>query len=48
MTTIEIWLLAVGLAMDCFAISIASGILLNKEAVLQPFAAIPCAKRLQI
>ena len=24
MTTIEIWLLAVGLAMDCFAISIAS------------------------
>ena len=30
MTTIEIWLLAVGLAMDCFAISIASGILLKR------------------
>ena len=29
MTAIEIWLLAVGLAMDCFAISIASGILLK-------------------
>ena len=30
MTTIEIWLLAVGLAMDCFDISIASGILLKR------------------
>lgn len=30
MTTLEIWLLAVGLAMDCFAISIASGILLKR------------------
>lgn len=30
MTTIEIWLLAVGLAMDCFAISIASGIMLKR------------------
>ena len=30
MTTIEIWLLAVGLAMDCFAISIARGILLKR------------------
>lgn len=30
MTKIEIWLLAVGLAMDCFAISIASGILLKR------------------
>lgn len=30
MTAIEIWLLAVGLAMDCFAISIASGILLKR------------------
>ena len=30
MTKIEFWLLAVGLAMDCFAISIASGILLKR------------------
>ncbi|MBQ8674550.1 MAG: manganese efflux pump [Bacteroides sp.] len=30
MSTIEIWLLAVGLAMDCFAVSIASGILLKR------------------
>lgn len=30
MTGFEIWLLAVGLAMDCFAISIASGILLKR------------------
>ncbi|MBQ8224307.1 MAG: manganese efflux pump [Bacteroides sp.] len=30
MSTLEIWLLAVGLAMDCFAVSIASGILLRK------------------
>lgn len=30
MTGIEIWLLAVGLAMDCFAVSIASGITLNR------------------
>ena len=30
MTGLEIWLLAVGLAMDCFAISIASGILLKR------------------
>lgn len=30
MTTVEIWLLAVGLAMDCFAVSIASGILLKR------------------
>ena len=29
MTGIEIWLLAVGLAMDCFAVSIASGIILK-------------------
>lgn len=29
MTGLEIWLLAVGLAMDCFAVSIASGILLK-------------------
>lgn len=29
MTGLEIWLLALGLAMDCFAISIASGILLK-------------------
>lgn len=30
MTGLEIWLLAVGLAMDCFAVSIASGILLKR------------------
>ncbi len=30
MTGIEIWLLAVGLAMDCFAVSIASGIILKR------------------
>ena len=30
MTTIELWLLAVGLAMDCFAVSIASGIILKR------------------
>lgn len=30
MTNLEIWLLAVGLAMDCFAVSIASGIILKR------------------
>lgn len=35
MTGLEIWLLAVGLAMDCFAVSIASGIIL-KRARLRP------------
>lgn len=30
MTGIDIWLLAIGLAMDCFAVSIASGILLKR------------------
>ncbi|MCD8182426.1 MAG: manganese efflux pump MntP family protein [Bacteroides sp.] len=30
MTNVEIWLLAVGLAMDCFAVSIASGIILKR------------------
>lgn len=30
MTELEIWLLAVGLAMDCFAVSIASGIILKR------------------
>ena len=30
MTNIEIWLIAIGLAMDCFAVSIASGILLKR------------------
>lgn len=29
MTAIELWLLAVGLAMDCFTVAIASGIYLN-------------------
>lgn len=35
MTGLETWLLAVGLAMDCFAVSIASGILL-KHTRLRP------------
>lgn len=35
MTGLEIWLLAIGLAMDCFAVSIASGIIL-KHAKLRP------------
>ncbi|RGM49157.1 MULTISPECIES: manganese efflux pump MntP [Bacteroides] len=30
MTNLEIWLLAVGLAMDCFAVSIASGIIMKR------------------
>ena len=30
MNTLEIWLLAIGLAMDCLAVSIASGILLKR------------------
>lgn len=35
MSVLEIWLLAVGLAMDCFAVSIASGIIL-KRVVWRP------------
>lgn len=30
MTSLEIWILAIGLAMDCFAVSIASGIILKR------------------
>lgn len=30
MTGLEIWLIAIGLAMDCFAVSIASGIILKR------------------
>ena len=30
MTGLEIWLLAIGLAMDCLAVSIASGIILRR------------------
>ena len=30
MTEFEIWLIAIGLAMDCFAVAIASGILLKR------------------
>ncbi|MDR1003951.1 MAG: manganese efflux pump MntP family protein [Prevotellaceae bacterium] len=30
MTTLEIWVIAVGLAMDCFAVSIAGGLLLKR------------------
>ena len=33
MTGIEIWLIAVGLAMDCLAVSIASGIILKQPRV---------------
>lgn len=35
MTNLEIWLLAVGLAMDCFAVSIASGIIM-KRILMRP------------
>lgn len=35
MTGLDIWLLAIGLSMDCFAVSIASGILL-KRPMLRP------------
>ncbi len=35
MTELDIWLLAIGLSMDCFAVSIASGILL-KRPMLRP------------
>ncbi len=34
MTGLEIWLLAIGLAMDCFAVSIASGIILFVSFVM--------------
>ena len=30
MTNLDIWLLAIGLAMDCFAVSIASGIIMKR------------------
>lgn len=30
MTTLEIWLLAVSLAIDCFTVSVTSGIILKK------------------
>lgn len=30
MTTLEIWILAVGLAMDCFAVALTSGIILKR------------------
>lgn len=39
MTGLEIWLLAIGLAMDCFAVSIASGIIM-KHAKLRPMLVI--------
>ena len=35
MTTIEIWLLAIALAMDCFAVSVTSGLIL-KQVRLRP------------
>ena len=35
MTGLEIWLLAIGLAMDCFAVSIASGII-SKRVRMRP------------
>ena len=30
MTTLEIWLLAISLAMDCFTVSITSGIIMRR------------------
>ena len=42
MTGLEIWLLAIGLAMDCFAVSIASGIIL-KRVQLRPMLIIALA-----
>ena len=30
MTALELWIVAIGLAMDCFTVSIASGILLQR------------------
>lgn len=42
MTTLEIWLIAIGLAMDCFAVSIASGITL-KRTRLRPMLAMAFA-----
>jgi len=33
MTTIEIWLLAIALAMDCLAVSITSGLILKRVAI---------------
>lgn len=42
MTGLEIWLLAIGLAMDCFAVSIASGIIL-KRVRLRPMLVMAAA-----
>lgn len=39
MTNLEIWLIAVGLAMDCFAVSIASGIIM-KRILIRPMLTI--------
>lgn len=39
MTNFEIWLIAVGLAMDCFAVSIASGIIM-KRILIRPMLTI--------
>ena len=35
MNTLEIWLLAISLAMDCFTVSITSGIIMLMQAVQQ-------------
>ncbi len=45
MTGLEIWLLAIGLAMDCFAVSIASGIIL-KRARMRPMLIMAMSFRL--
>ena len=45
MTGLEIWLLAIGLAMDCFAVSIASGIIL-KRARWRPMLVMAISLRL--
>lgn len=39
MSNLEIWLIAIGLAMDCFAVSIASGIY-QKKNILRPMLTI--------
>ena len=44
MTTLEIWLLAISLAMDCFTVSITSGIIMRR--ILRPFPGCHAAYRL--
>ena len=55
MTTLEIWLLAISLAMDCFTVSITSGIIMRRICwrtffdygiLLRPFPGCHAAYRL--